>query len=229
MKNPTACRRHSCKNPRNFLLLVVLSQIFAAQLHADGPASPTLLEFATGLPGKQVRLSWASEAGVRYRIERSTTPGVWSQIALVEASGTNSAWLDPESTTQKAFYRVMLPQPEVFAITPPLLPPSGGELRFRGQGLPPGSRVVLIVDGVARAPVDLDPLGGGEWSAIIGGALPGGAIISATVVDGSGATLVNIDQPITVTQTGLATDGPPALPPAAPVPVFASKPSRASV
>ena len=206
--------------PRAVLLLAFLPTLFPDYLHADGPVAPPALEFASGLPGKQVRLSWAAEAGVRYRIEKSTSLGTWKQIAVVDASATNAVWLDPEPTTQKAFYRVVQPQPEVFSISFPLLTSAGGELRLHGQCIPPGSSLVLTGEAGSEISVPLvgDPAELGVWVAsILGGALPGGSVLSARVVDATGATIALIGQQVTVTATGLALDGPPSLPPAAPV------------
>ena len=110
-----------------------------------------MLEITSGLPGHQVRLRWPATAGQRYRVERSTTlgsgaAGGWTQLALVEATGADCVWLDPEPTSQKAFYRVTLPQADVFSISPPLLSPTGGELLVRGQSIPAGSFLVLEID-----------------------------------------------------------------------------------
>ena len=106
---------------RDFLLAAAISSAFIFVAHADGPVPPPLLEIASGLPGKQVRLTWLAEAGVKYRIEKSTNletggPEGWHQVALVEATSTDGVLLDPEPTTTKAFYRVAQPVPEVFSI-----------------------------------------------------------------------------------------------------------------
>jgi YD repeat-containing protein len=203
----------------------LLSLALSSPLCADEPVSAPLVEIASGLPGKQVRLVWASEAGVRYRIERSTNltasggAGGWKQLALVEATGTEGEWLDPEPTTEKSFYRIVQPQPEVFSIPEPVLPPTGGNLILHGQRIPDGSKLVVLVDGVPQE-LALTAMGGGLWRAasLLGGALPGGAIVSAIAVrDPSGSDLVTLNLPITITETGRATDSPPSLPPAAPL------------
>ena len=204
----------------------LLSLALSSPLATADPVPPPLLEFASGLPGKQVRLTWPAETGVRYRIERSTSlggggggAGGWKQIALVEATSTEGAWLDPEPTTEKSFYRIVQPQPEVFSIPEPVLQPLGGDLLIHGQSIPENSKLVLIVDGVPRE-FPLTAMGGGIWraAALLGGALPGGSILSAIAVrDPNGTDIVTLNIPITITETGRATDSPPALPPAAPL------------
>lgn len=185
-------------------------------LFADESVPPPLLEFASGLPGQQVRLSWPAETGLRYRIERSTTLGVWSQVALVEARSAAGVWLDPEPTGQRAFYRVIQPQAEVFSITPPLLQPFGGGLVVHGQCLPAGSVLVLEVEGVPME-LPLVSLGNGLWRAVAAASFnPGDRVVATAIQDALGATLVTLNQPIEVTATGRATDSPPGLPPAAP-------------
>lgn len=182
-------------------------------------AAPPLLEIASGLPGKQVRLTWPAEAGVRYRIERSTTLGTWSQLALVEAPGRQATWLDPEPTGTRAFYRVSQPQAEVFTVSPTVLSTTGGVLRIHGQLIPAGSFLLLSIEGQPDLMVPLipDALEPGVWTATLSGvALPEGAFVSARVVDGAGTTIVPIGSPLGVTLNGLALDGPASLPPAAP-------------
>ena len=201
-----------------------------ALLVAESPVTPPLLEIASGLPGKQVRLSWPAVVGQRYRVERSTTlasgnGGGWEQLATVDATGTQCVWLDCEPTVAKAFYRVTQPQAEVFAISPPLLSPTGGVLLLRGQAIPPGSLLVVESDGQAALEVPLEDLGGGVWRANVAAPfVPGGSVISARIVAASGTTLVTLNQPLTVTATGRAADSPPSLPPGAPEPLALSNP-----
>ena len=61
-----------------FLAAFVIQSI-SVDLKADPPARPPGIEFATGLPGKQVRLSWPANRGHRYHVERSEdlSPGSW--------------------------------------------------------------------------------------------------------------------------------------------------------
>lgn len=187
-----------------------------APLYSDDTVPPPLLEFASGLPGKQVRLTWPAEPGVRYRIERSTELGDWSQLAMIEATGAEGSWRDPETTKTKAFYRITQPGAEVFSIPEPVLSVTGGEIFIRGQRIPAGSKLVLSVDGV-ETEFALESMGAGLWRAIISGAFaPGSHVVAVAIKSPAGVTLVPLGQALAVTLTGRTLDSPPPLPPAAP-------------
>jgi len=189
-------------------------------------AAPPLLEISSGLPGKQVRLTWPAETGIRYRIERSAELSAnWNQVALVQPDGSAGEWLDTEATTSKAFYRILQPQAEFFGISLPVLTTAGGDLRILGQLIPPGSFLVLEIEGQPPLLVPLSSLGNGEWQALVSGAFAAGSLVTAVrIEDGSGNVLLNLNQTITVTETGRASDSPSALPPAAPLPQQLSNP-----
>ncbi len=221
-------QRNFCRGLSQWLLLT--AALFHAQvtpLRADGPVPPPLLEFTSGLPGKQVKLSWLAEVGVRYRIEKSSnleTGGAdgWKQVALVEATNTQGVWLDPVPTTTKAFYRVVQPVPEVFAIYPPLLSTNGGVLSLQSQAIPVGSFLVLNVNGqLVSVPLNLVA---GVWQATVSGPLNESASVIAVGITHNGETIVSLNSPITVTTTGLAADAPPTLPPGAPLEMDSVKP-----
>lgn len=220
MKSPTPVSNRARGCSSWAFLMLALSP---ACLHAEAPVAPPELEFSSGLPGKQVRLSWAAQAGGRYAVEKSTTLASggavgWEQVALVEASGTDAVWLDPVATTTKAFYRIMQPLAEVFSISPPVLSTSGGALVVHGQCIPAGSFLVIQIPGQAPILVPLSSLGNGEWQTLVGGTFAVGAEAAAvSIQDGNGVTLVTLNQPLEITPTGRALDSPGSLPPAPPV------------
>jgi YD repeat-containing protein len=188
-------------------------------------ADPVVLEITEGLPGTQARLSWPSEPGARYRVERSPdlSPGSFRPIATIDASATTTHWRDSEPLKDRMFYRVMKPMPEVFSFEPAVFPASGGLIHVHGSGLPPGARLRFEVTGVGVFVLPLTPVSPGVWAASIPGGLPpGGEVASAFVTDSTGT--VNVSAEITSTLTlevsedGRASDGPAGLPPAAPVP-----------
>jgi len=81
--------------------------------HAAGSGQAPLIEFALGLPGKQVKLSWESEPGLRYHVEKSTDLGAdkgaeagWQRVAVVDGKGPTVEWRDPQAVTERCFYRV---------------------------------------------------------------------------------------------------------------------------
>ncbi len=211
------------KTPLRFWRLPWLSGFFLwvplQSAEADAPAG--LRPAVELLPG--ARLTWQAEAGLRYRIEKSTTltasgPGGWQQVALVEADGAVGEWLDPEPPGEKAFYRVAVPEPEVFSFSQPVLSQSGGDLLIQGQQLPGGVVLVLEIDGASSMTVPLEDLGDGVWRARVeGGFTPGSLVTAAVIQNASGETVLALNQPLEVTESGRASDGPPALPPGAPI------------
>lgn len=208
---------------RCFLLLGTLAPLSLQTLPAAESVAPPLLEFTSGLPGQQVRLSWAGQPGARYAVEKSTTlasggAGGWKQVALVEGSGADTEWLDPVATTTKAFYRVSQPVAEVFSISPPVLSPTGGALVIHGQCIPAGSFLVIQIPGQAPILVPLSALGNGEWQALVGGTFAvGDEAAAVSIRDANGISLVTLNQPLEITPTGRALDSAGSLPPASPV------------
>ncbi len=205
---------------RDLLALVFVAFAASPLLHAQSATSPLLIEFATGLVGKQVRLTWVSEPGAQYRIEKSSDlAGSWAQVALVDAAATQAEWLDPEKRVQKGFYRISKPQPQVFSLEPPVISSLGGDIFVRGQALPPGAMLRLDTD----PPIflNLEPVPGqpGVWRASLSpgavGGITGGAI-AGRIVDANGVTICPVDQTIQITADGFAADAPPSLPPGAP-------------
>jgi YD repeat-containing protein len=195
-------------------------------LVAQLPTAAPLLEVTSGLPGQQVRLEWPSEPGLRYRIERSTTlspaggASAWKPVALIEATADEAVWLDPEPTTTRSFYRVTVPEAEVFSLSPPLLSTSGGTIMVSGQRIPDGSTLRLEIEGTGQVSTPLELVAPGQWQAVFTFNPPltaGAHITSATCIDGSGAIVATAGQIITVTDSGRAADAPSSVPPAAPV------------
>ncbi|TVR52156.1 MAG: choice-of-anchor D domain-containing protein [Puniceicoccaceae bacterium] len=90
------------------LILVLLCG--AAALHATPPPHPPFEETITRLPGEGWRLSWNSEPGTWYRIERSATldAGSWKEVATVQAESNRTEWLDPNLTAPSPrFWRIV--------------------------------------------------------------------------------------------------------------------------
>jgi len=234
MKNSTSSRVLFAWQRPMMVTAAIFPLLCTGVLRADGPPSPPILEIASGLPGKQVRLTWLAQPGYRYHIEKSPDLGTgsggggaggWSRIAMVEANSVNAQWVDPEPTTTRCFYRISAPLPEVFSISPPLLSSSGGVILIHGQSIPENSFLTIEIEGLGVFSFPLEFLTSTTWKAIVAGTFPPGArVVSASITDASGTTIATIDQTITITGTGRAEDGPAAMPPAAPLSGDASKP-----
>lgn len=188
------------------------------------PADPVVLEITEGLPGTQARLSWPSEPGARYRVERSPdlSPGSFRPIATIDATDITAHWRDTEPTAERMFYRVMKPVPEVFSFEPAVFPTTGGLVHVHGSGLPAGALLRFEVAGVGVFLRPLIPVSPGVWAVSIPGGLPaGGEVSSLTVTDEDAVTVIaEITSSLTIeiSEDGRASDGPLGLPPGAPVP-----------
>jgi len=211
------------------ILVFLLGCPLVPAVIANEAVAPPVLEFALGLPGKQVKLSWQTVPGLRYRVEKSEdlggAGGSWKRVATLDSSGVSLEWRDPEAVKTRCFYRVVQPQAEVFSIQPPVLSADGGTLSVQGQCLPPGAMLALEIEGPGVLQFPLEPLTGTTWQVHVSGSLPPGArVVSASILEASGALIAPIDQQFSITASGRAEDGPPGLPPAAPVPAGVSKP-----
>ena len=235
----SSARTHSLL--RRLLTLAAFAWLFGISpihLAADPGNLTASIQSTQGLVGKQVCLQWVAQPGVQYVVQKSAsltvtgTPGgtgPYKRVALVTAGGTTCQWIDPETPGAKAFYRIEIPAPQVFSLEPPILSSTGGDIFLRAQLLPPGSFLALEIPGQSPVFAALDPVAGqpGVWRASIGGITGGavaGIVIAARVVDSHGTTVCLVDQTIQGTDTGFATDAPPWLPPAAPVPQAQSNP-----
>lgn len=207
------------KTRSSFVLLPALLPVVFGPVVSGADELPVtpVLDSTVHLGGSRSKLIWSPRSNVSlYRIEKSTelSPGEtggWSTRAVVE--GTE--WVDPEPPSHRAFYRVLEPQPEVFAVEPGVVARSGGVVTISGQCLPPGSALRVEIPGLPPFVVPLVPGPGGTWSAAIPGLPPGEPWIGTlSVVDGNGETITVVGQTLEVTDSGLATEPPPVEPPA---------------
>ena len=141
--------------------------------HAAAPDTSTPLQIKVTGAGEQraTELNWTSVPGAIYKVQsrdalNAVTP--WSTIDVVQPPGPVGVFkLTPDKTEAGAegirrsrFFQLALPQPEIFRVEPAVLSTEGGEIYVIGQ--------CLSSNGTLRV-----------GRALIGGALPGGALISA--------------------------------------------------
>ena len=199
-------------------------QYLIPSARADEGSAPPLIEFALGLPGTQAVLSWAGELGARYHVEKSTDLGAaagggggWTRVAFVEATGPMVEWRDPQSVTERCFYRVTQPQAEVFSIQPPVLSSDGGTIVVQGQRLPAGAVLELRdADGNLVGSFPLVEEIGGRWRVDVAGGFTPGDWLTASVV-GAGILPTGSTVPLSVTLSGYSVDAPASTPPGAPL------------
>src|SRR5436190_2400564 len=140
-KHPRALTARRSSGRKSLMAALMLA--FPTALLGDSTPFVPALDTTTGLAGQQPRLTWPAEPGVVYRVKKSTSldssgQGAWSSVALVQPDGHEGTWVDPEVTSQRAFYQVPAPEPEVFFVEAPVLQPVGGDILIHGQCLPAG-------------------------------------------------------------------------------------------
>ncbi len=190
-------------------------------LWADAAAAPPSLHFTTGLVGEQACVQFPAQPGVEYVIQKSSSLGSFTPVAVVRAEGTTCQWVDPAGGSTRAFYQVPEPPPRILSLDPPVLSTAGGEILVHGQCLPAGAQLRLtFLNGLPPMTMPLTPVAGqpGVWRAMAG-PLAGVSSAQATVsVVSSAGFVITVmqDNIVELTENFLAVDSPPGLAPAAP-------------
>lgn len=79
-----------------------LTEFRLGLLPASGTSRFTLTRGSAGL------LEWPSATGVTFRVERSTTLGIWATIATIPGTAGTANFTDPSPPSGSAFYRIAL-------------------------------------------------------------------------------------------------------------------------
>lgn len=216
---------NSPRRPRRFAgafnftrALTLLSLLLAGSLGSRaGDAASVSGSVINTAEGQRFELQWTGQPGARYRVQERASlnnPDGWKTLDLVLAT-TNTApvrWTAPEDLVQQRFYRLAGPDAAILSVEPAIAPPN----------VP----VTLYVLGQCFQSNDV---------LRVGGAIPGGAIISAAVSSVSLAAQPPGWQRVELVRDGAVLSffevlfgdantapervlqGPPELPPAAPV------------
>src|ERR1043166_593606 len=137
-------------------------------------------------------IEWDGQRDVTYKIQSATTLGdasVWKTEDIVMSSSNGPVrWMAPEALSTAKYYRLVLPQPEIFSVEPTFIDSSDPTalLYILGQLLPTNGFVVI--NGHVLTPTIIDS--NGVWGAVsLNGLPPGDPIITLTVMD-SGSNVV---------------------------------------
>jgi len=184
--------------------------------------------------GRQVRLDWNSSPGARHRVSASTnlTGGMWREVELYESRADNGFWLDPLSATNLQFYSVSDPEPEVFDMDPPVIHyASGSSSYIYGQFIPTNASLEIVTEsGDGAGPTVMNAVSTyslnliaettGIWRVDFPSNIwnAGTVMLSAAIVDGSGAVIAPIKIDVGVANAQRANDAPAGTPIAAPQP-----------
>ncbi|NOS70016.1 MAG: hypothetical protein HOP33_08800, partial [Verrucomicrobia bacterium] len=201
------------------------------------PAAATSLQLGFTVPSsfnesnRQAVLEWNAEPEKTYLVQSADdlSPGTqWKTEEPVRAS-TNGPikWMAPEVIRERKFYRLILPQPEVFSVEPAFIDSSDSNalLYIIGQCLPTNGTVVI--NGQSFTPTTVDPNGG--WVAIsLNGLPPGTPVIGNILVLNNTSNVVTtlpLQSPVFygTEMTAEQIQGPPEEPPSSPQTAYFSK------
>jgi YD repeat-containing protein len=199
------------------LLLPATSNSTSVQLDFTVPSS-------FNESNRQAVLEWNAEPAKTYLVQSATNLSpetVWKTEDAVRAS-TNGPikWMAPESLRTQKYYRLILPQPEVFSVEPSFVNSDDPTalLYLIGQCFPTNGSV--FINGLNFTPTLVDSNGG--WMAISLNGLPPGTPIlgNILVLDNSSniVTSLPLQNPVFygTELTAEQLQGPPDEPPASP-------------
>jgi YD repeat-containing protein len=194
------------------------------------PAAATSLQLTFTVPSsfnesnRQAVLEWNAEPARTYLVQSATNLSpetVWKTEEPVRAA-TNGPikWMSPEALSSQKYYRLILPQPEVFAVEPAFVNSADPAALFYliGQCFPTNGSVVI--NGLNFTPTLVDSNGG--WMAIsLNGLPPGTPILGNILVLDNASNIVStlpLQNPVLygTELTAEQLQGPPDEPPASP-------------
>src|SRR5690349_4896672 len=115
------------------IILALWTTLAPFTAHASAP--PVTL--STLRAGDRFGIQWDAIPDATYKVQSATTLGPSADWVTEEPVSTNNAgpirWMAPESMSVTKFYRVVLPQPEIFSIEPSVLGTNGGTVYVVGQ------------------------------------------------------------------------------------------------
>ena len=202
--------------------LLVANAPFALPPAAATPTTATIRFTGTDFEGRQnFQVEWHAEASGTYLVQSadSLSSGTgWQTIDSVTSSNAGPVkWMAPEVLHTQKFYRLILPQPQIFSVEPGVVDTtvSNQFLYLLGQGLPTNADVVI--DGVHFTPELVNS--NGVWARIsLNGLPPGEPVLDLTVIDlNTTNPVADFSHPFFVVDSSSPyLLEPPSLPPAAP-------------
>jgi len=201
--------------------ILICAAILTAVKHQATLAASSPVSISPVRNGDRFSLQWSAVPDVIYKVQSSSNlnaGAIWTTEEPVSTNQTGPIrWMAPESMTQTRFYRVLLPQPQIFSIEPSVLGTNGGIIYVVGQCLGTSGTLRLgPVNGGVEQPgsgdghimsVTLPPMAEGTYDASW---LAGGQVVA------SASKLFSITaevQPVGITQQLLE---PPEESPAVP-------------
>jgi YD repeat-containing protein len=213
-----------CSNrPCLALLALVLAAAPALGVRAAGtPTTTTIRYTGTDFEGRQnFQLEWNADSSGNYLVQSAdvlSASNNWQTVDSVTASNAGPVkWMAPEVLRSQKFYRLVLPQPQIFSVEPAVVDVtvSNTPLYILGQCLP--TNALVLINGLYFTPTLVNT--GGVWAVVsLNGLPPGEPWFGLSVVD-AGTSNVIATLPNSV--LGVDTSSPyllepPEAPPASP-------------
>ena len=194
------------------------------------PAAATSLQLTFTVPSnynesnREAVLEWNAAPARTYLVQSATNLSpetVWKTEEAVRAAEVGPIkWMSPEALNSQKYYRLVLPQPEVFSVEPSFVNSADPAALFYliGQCFPTNGSVVI--NGLNFTPTLVDSNGG--WLAIsLNGLPPGTPILGNILVLDNASNIVTtlpLQNPVIygTEMTAEQLQGPPDEPPASP-------------
>ena len=169
-------------------------------------------------------LTWAADAGNNYLVQSSTNvgnPAAWTTEDAVSQTNVGPIkWMAPEALRDRKYYRLILPQPQIFSVEPAIVAPGVPvNLYVLGQSFPTNallqingvtqSNAVVVSSSLATVPGFVPDVAGNYKVSLV---VSSSVLVSFTVVCAD--PLANPE---------LVLQGPPTEPPASPSAFWLSK------
>jgi YD repeat-containing protein len=196
-------------------LILAAAQSLPAQTALQAGLIVTNLGSA-GQDGVTFSLSWAAPANGVYLVQSSTNlgdPAGWTTEDLVQAGSGPLEWTSPEAVQQQKFYRLVVPQTQIFSAEPSvLLTGTTQTVLLAGQLFPANAQV--LVNGAVDSDVTIAD--SSDILVTFNASAPGAYVIELTAA-GAALSSVTVNVYAPSAPPAYALQEPPEDPPGSPV------------